>query len=70
MNDEAHEKVEEARFILESLGFDSERSNERSALVALSLLGLRARDLWAQAAAPTLGARAIMEGYSGHFVEV
>lgn len=61
MNDEAHEKVEEARFILESLGFDSERSNERSALVALSLLGLRARDLWAQAAAPTLGTRAIMD---------
>ncbi len=33
MNIEANERVEEARFILEGLGFDAERSNERSALV-------------------------------------
>jgi hypothetical protein len=33
VKDEAHDRVEDTRIILESLGFDAERSNERSALV-------------------------------------
>ena len=59
--DKAYERVEDARFILESLGFDAERSNERSALVLLSLLKLAPDDAWTDATAPVLGTRAIMD---------
>jgi hypothetical protein len=34
-------RVQEARELLDALEMDAERSNERSALVLLSLLGLR-----------------------------
>lgn len=61
MNKQAQEWVEDARFILESLGFDAERSNERSALVLLALLHLTSGDGWEQATAPMLGTRAIMD---------
>lgn len=60
MNIEANERVEEARFILEGLGFDAERSNERSALVLLALLQLAPSDDWADASAPMQGTKAIM----------
>lgn len=36
----ADEQVEDARIVLESLGMDAERCNERSALVFLALLSL------------------------------
>lgn len=61
MNEQAQEGVEDARFILENLGFDAERSNERSALVLLALLHLTPGDGWEQATAPMLGTRAIMD---------
>ena len=61
LNDAAHERVEDARIILESLGMDAERSNERSALVLLALLGLTLSESWSEAANPMLGTRAIMD---------
>ena len=61
MKDEAHDRVEDTRIILESLGFDAERSNERSAFVLLALLRLRPADPWEMAGAPSLGTRAIMD---------
>ncbi|WP_081592650.1 BsuBI/PstI family type II restriction endonuclease [Nocardia otitidiscaviarum] len=54
-------RVSEARSLLEALGMDSERSNERSALTLLALLQLRPSDLWSAAVNPTLGTRAIMD---------
>ena len=61
LNDAAHERVEDARIILETLGMDAERSNERSALVLLALLKLTPSESWAEAANPMLGTRAIMD---------
>lgn len=61
MSDAAYERVEEARIILETLGMDAERSNERSALVLLALLRLTPTEPWAEAANPMLGTRAIMD---------
>jgi type II restriction enzyme len=61
VNKKAADRVEDARIILESLGFDAERSNERSALVLLSLLHLSPNDLWQDAQAALLGTRAIMD---------
>lgn len=54
-------RIQEARDLLKAFGMDSERSNERSALVLLSLLGLRPNDAWSVAANPMLGTRAIMD---------
>lgn len=42
------------------IGMDAERSNERSALVLLSLLGLRPGDPWSAATQPLLGTLKIM----------
>lgn len=53
--------VSEAQEFLAALGMDSERSNERSALVLLALLKLRPDDKWSDAANPMLGTRAIMD---------
>lgn len=61
MGDAAYERVEDARIVLETLGMDAERSNERSALVLLALLRLNATEPWAEAANPMLGTRAIMD---------
>ena len=61
MNDAAHVRVDEARILLEVLGFDQERSNERSALVLLALAHLTATDRWSTATAPMVGTRAIMD---------
>lgn len=61
MNETANERVEEARILLESLGFDRERSNERSALVLLALARLTPNDPWSAATAPMVGTRAIMD---------
>lgn len=61
MNEEAAEQVENARFVLEYLGMDAERSNERSALVFLALLALGPTERWSRATNPMLGTRAIMD---------
>lgn len=61
MNEDAYNQVKDARFILESLGFDAKQSNERSALVLLALLGLGPSDDWRDASAPMLGTRPIMD---------
>lgn len=53
-------RIQEARDLLSALGMDAERSNERSALVLLSLLRLRSNDLWSASANPMLGTRAVM----------
>lgn len=67
MNERTHERVEDARFILESLGFDAERSNERSAMVLLALLKIGQETEWSEAAAPMLGTRAIMDWIRDHY---
>jgi hypothetical protein len=54
-------RIQEARELLKAFGMDSERSNERSALVLLSLLGMGPSDPWSAAANPMLGTRAIMD---------
>ncbi|MBK8461834.1 MAG: restriction endonuclease [Nigerium sp.] len=61
LSNDAYERVEDARIVLETLGMDSERSNERSALVLLALLRLTPAESWAEAANPMLGTRAIMD---------
>lgn len=53
-------KIAEARGFLSDLGFDAERSNERSAQVLLALLGLAPASRWAAAKAAPLGTLAIM----------
>lgn len=60
LSETAYELVEDARIVLETLGMDAERSNERSALVLLALLRLAPSESWAEAANPMLGTRAIM----------
>ena len=60
LSETAYERVEDARIVLETLGMDAERSNERSALVLLALLRLAPSESWAEAANQMLGTRAIM----------
>ncbi|BEH02014.1 BsuBI/PstI family type II restriction endonuclease [Brooklawnia propionicigenes] len=60
LSETAYERVEDARIVLETLGMDAERSNERSALVLLALLRLAPSESGAEAANPMLGTRAIM----------
>lgn len=59
--DAAYERVEDARIVLETLGMDAERCNDRSALVILALSQLAPSGRWAEAANPMLGIRAIMD---------
>lgn len=61
LNEAAHERVGDARIVLESLGMDAERSNERSALVLLALLKLTPSTSWLEVTNPMLGTRAIMD---------
>ncbi len=67
MSPSAPTRVAEAQRLLESLGFDRERTNERSALVLLALLGLKPRSAWSDASAPVLGTRAIMDWIRDHY---
>jgi type II restriction enzyme len=53
--------VRQAQALLANLGFDRERTNERSALVLLALLELAPGDSWSDAKSPILGTRAIMD---------
>jgi type II restriction enzyme len=52
--------VKEAQRLLVDLGFDRERTNERSAKVLLALLRLSPGQPWGEATNPLLGTRAIM----------
>lgn len=61
MTDPIASRVDEARHLLGTLGFDTERCNERSAMVLLALLHLRPGDRWSEATNPMLGTRAIMD---------
>jgi hypothetical protein len=61
LTDAACERVDDARFVLEAVGMDAERSNERSALALLALLKLTLTDAWSEATNPMLGTRAIMD---------
>lgn len=54
-------KVAEAQEILRALGFDSERSNERSALTFLALVDLRPDQSWDEATNEMYGTRALMD---------
>ncbi|MBT0773999.1 hypothetical protein KIH74_33955 [Kineosporia sp. J2-2] len=56
-----HDRVSEARRLLTALGFDAERSNERSALILLALLGLTPDTPWPEARNPLLRTVEIME---------
>lgn len=53
--------VDGAREILGAFDFDAERSNERSALVLLGLLGLKPGDSWAVSTNDTHGVTPLME---------
>jgi hypothetical protein len=60
-------RVTESRSLLLSLGFDRERSNDRSALVLLALLGLEPETPWSSANSPVMGTRAIMSWIRDHY---
>lgn len=54
-------RIDEARQALRLMGFDAERSNERSAYVLLSLLSLGPEREWGQAQMPVLRVTEMME---------
>lgn len=60
MKEDTSRRIAEAQQLLGSLGFDRERTNERSALVLLALLRLKPDTPWADATIPLVGTRAIM----------
>lgn len=62
-------RIAEAQSLLAALGFDRERTNERSALVLLALLGLGPQTAWAEATSPLLGTRAIMDWMRDKFAK-
>lgn len=53
--------IEQARVMLVAFGFDAQRSNERSAIVLLSLLGLRPGDAWSDATGDRIGVSPLMD---------
>ncbi len=59
--DPREEKIAEAQQILRLLGFDAERSNERSALVLLALMDLGPEKEWHEAERPMLRTVQIMQ---------
>ncbi|WP_406201527.1 restriction endonuclease [Kitasatospora sp. NBC_01560] len=54
-------RIEEARNILRALNFDSERCNERSALVLLALLDLSPGQVWGEAQNPMVRTVSLMQ---------
>ncbi|MFC9877888.1 BsuBI/PstI family type II restriction endonuclease [Nocardia salmonicida] len=62
--------LDEARSLLQDLGFGREQTNERSALVLLAMLQLGPGEDWANAVNPLLGTRAIMDWISEKFAVV
>ncbi|MDO5750208.1 MAG: BsuBI/PstI family type II restriction endonuclease [Rothia sp. (in: high G+C Gram-positive bacteria)] len=62
-----HNRIEEARIILELIGMDAERSNVRSALVLLALADLTAESTWQESQNPMLGTAAIIKFIEEHY---
>lgn len=54
-------KMAQARSILEALGFDAQRINDRSALTLLALVNVQPATPWANASSPMIGVTPIME---------
>lgn len=63
----AKEKVAEALVALRDLGFPRQQLNDRSALVLLALLDLKADSSWADATAPLRGITPLMQHVATHF---
>jgi len=59
--------ISEAQDLLRQFGFDSIRTNKRSAMVLLALLQLKPGDAWSQAQNPLLGTHAIMAWIANNF---
>lgn len=55
------QKIQDALFILDSLGMPRAQRNERSALTLLALVGLEPDSQWAEASAPLMGITPIMD---------
>lgn len=66
MSSPRDELVQQARDVLSALGFDKARSNERSALTLLSLLGLRPGNSWADATRDPRGVTPLMNWMAEH----
>jgi BsuBI/PstI restriction endonuclease domain/BsuBI/PstI restriction endonuclease HTH domain len=66
MSSTRDELVQQAHDVLSALGFDKARSNERSALTLLSLLGLRPGDSWADATRDLHGVTPLMNWMAEH----
>jgi type II restriction enzyme len=66
MSSARDELVQQAREALSALGFDKSRSNERSALTLLSLLGLRPGDTWTDATRGLYGVTPLMNWMATH----
>ena len=60
-------QVSAARLVLRQMNFDAERSNERSALVLLALLGLTPDSQWAEARNPLMRTVEIMDWLREHY---
>lgn len=58
--------IADAREILKALGLPKPQTNERAAIVLLALLDLRPGRTWANAQAPLLGIRPIMDYAAAH----
>jgi hypothetical protein len=67
MSNSRDELVQQAQEVLSALGFDKPRSNERSALTLLGLLGLRPGDSWADATRSLHGVTPLMNWMAEHF---
>lgn len=67
MSAAAYALVRQAREALAALGFDKSRSNERSALTLLGLLGLRPGDSWADSTRGLHGVTPLMSWMAQYF---
>ena len=67
MSGAINSRIEQAQLFLERLGFDPERTNERSARVLLALLALKPQDPWSKATSPLLRTVEIMAWIREHY---
>lgn len=67
MNGVVAQRIGEAQRLLKQLGFDAERSNERSARVLLGLLALKPDDPWTRATSPMVRTVDIMAWIRNHY---
>jgi adenine-specific DNA-methyltransferase len=63
----ARRKIEESLEVLRMLGFPRQQLNERSALILLALLGIKADLTWADAASPLCGITPMMDFLRDHY---